>query len=64
MGDRQLPLAESTQIVGKTDTLNFNIETMPPGEYFLRLRVHGVDSLLVDSSVTPPVFDSSQKVTL
>jgi hypothetical protein len=30
----------------------------------VRLRVDGVDSLLVDRSVSPPVFDTSQKVTV
>ena len=30
----------------------------------MRLRVDGVDSLLVDKTVTPPVFDPAQKVTV
>ncbi|MGB3653858.1 MAG: DUF4255 domain-containing protein [Rivularia sp. (in: cyanobacteria)] len=65
LGDRQLlPTGEVTQTASKTNTLNFNVEKIPSGEYFVRLRVDGVDSLLVDSSVKPPVFDSSQKVTL
>ena len=38
--------------------------TLAAGTYYVRLRVDGVDSLLVDNSVTPPVFDSTQKVTI
>ncbi|MEA5593301.1 DUF4255 domain-containing protein [Rivularia sp. UHCC 0363] len=65
LGDRQLlPIEEQTGTRVKTNTINFNAEKIPPGEYFVRLRVDGVDSLLVDNSVKPPVFDSSQKVTL
>ncbi|MBV6625812.1 MAG: DUF4255 domain-containing protein [Rivularia sp. (in: Bacteria)] len=65
LGDRQLlPTEPETENPGKTNTVNFNVETIPTGEYFVRLRVDGVDSLLIDNSVKPPVFDSSQKVTL
>jgi hypothetical protein len=35
-----------------------------PGDYFVRLRVDGVDSLLIDRSVQPPKFKASQKVTI
>ena len=35
-----------------------------PGDYFVRLRVDGVDSLLVNRAVTPPVFFDNQKVTI
>jgi hypothetical protein len=35
-----------------------------PGDYFVRLRVDGVDSLLIDRSVQPPQFKGSQKVTI
>jgi hypothetical protein len=34
------------------------------GDYFVRLRVDGVDSLLIDRSVRPPEFKASQKVHL
>lgn len=46
----------------KTSSLTFGPADMTAGDYFARLRVDGVDSLLVDRSVTPPVFDPSQKV--
>jgi hypothetical protein len=48
----------------KTGTLTFQVADATQGDYFVRLRVDGVDSLLVNNSVTPPVFDPSQKVTV
>ena len=56
--------SEETEIPPKTDTLNFSVATIPAGEYFVRLRVDGVDSILIDRSVKPPVFDSRQKVII
>lgn len=50
-----------------TDTLTFRIQPITNasvGQYFLRLRVDGVDSLLVLYTKTPPEFDQNQKVTL
>jgi hypothetical protein len=44
--------------------LSFVIRAATPGEYLVRLRVDGVDSLLVDRSVVPPVFDATQKVKI
>jgi hypothetical protein len=55
----------------QTDTLTFQIkpvETSSIGVYYLRLRVDGVDSLLVKyqdiGPNQPPVFDDEQKVTI
>ncbi len=48
----------------QTNTLQFLVTDAPPGEHFVRLRVDGVDSMLVDRTVTPPVFDETQKVTI
>ena len=55
----------------QTDTLKFQIAPVTAasiGEYYLRLRVDGVDSLLVKyqdiAPNTPPVFDDNQKVTI
>ena len=65
LGDRELlPQVDldASPRTEKTNTLVFNIREIPSGDYFLRLRVDGVDSLLIDRSVQPPVFDSSQKV--
>ena len=48
----------------QTDPLIFAIKELKAGEYFLRLRVDGVDSLLVNRSKTPPEFDKNQKLTV
>jgi hypothetical protein len=61
LGDRELlPEARPAQ----TDTLKFRLKNVLPGTYFARLRVDGVDSLLVDWSKTPPEFDTTKKVTV
>ncbi|MBN1204048.1 MAG: DUF4255 domain-containing protein [Myxococcaceae bacterium] len=48
----------------KTDTLTFSLPSAPVGEHLVRLRVDGVDSLLINYAVTPPAFDTTQKVTI
>ena len=47
-----------------TDQFSFTVNGIAPGDYWLRLRVDGVDSILVDRTTTPPSFDASQKVTV
>ena len=47
-----------------TGTLNFLIPDVEVGEHFVRLRVDGVDSLLINRAVTPPAFFDNQKVTI
>lgn len=70
-----LPLQEATLLISdqevvaqphpaQTNTLTFNALGLIAGQYFVRLRVDGVDSLLVKASVTPPVFDTTQQVTV
>ncbi len=48
----------------QTDTLTFQLRGVSAGNQFARLRIDGVDSLLVNRSVTPPVFDSAMEVTI
>jgi hypothetical protein len=53
----------------QTGNLTFVAKDDPPGkfasgDYFVRLRVDGVDSLLIDRSVQPPKFKTSQKVSI
>ncbi|MBD2357564.1 DUF4255 domain-containing protein [Tolypothrix sp. FACHB-123] len=55
---------DATELPEKTNTLTFDLTKVPAGDYFVRLRVDGVDSLLINRSVKPPVFDSRQKITL
>lgn len=61
VGDLEIPAEPHPT---PTPLLSFVAGSIAPGEYFLRLRVDGVDSLLVDRSVTPPVFDQDQMVTI
>lgn len=62
IGDREIPAqAHATQ----TSNLSFLLPSDLSGTSFIRLRVDGVDSLLVqDYSAATPAFDPSQKVTL
>jgi hypothetical protein len=43
---------------------DLDVRPLPAGDYLVRLRVDGVDSLLVDRTVKPPRFDPTQKVTI
>ncbi|MCF6218063.1 MAG: DUF4255 domain-containing protein [Gammaproteobacteria bacterium] len=61
LGDREV-LANEHPL--QTDTLTFVIDDAPLGSRYVRLRVDGVDSLLVDRSMTPPTFDSAMEVTI
>jgi hypothetical protein len=61
LGSREFPVQDHPV---KTGILTFSMANVPDGEYYVRLRIDGVDSLLIDRSVTPPVFDATQKVTI
>ena len=61
LGEREV-LAEDHPL--QTDTLVFSVEDAPVGSFYVRLRVDGIDSLLVDRSVTPPAFDGAMEVTI
>jgi len=61
LGSREVPAAAHDTSTG---TLTFVVQDAPPGEHWLRLRVDGVDSVLVDRTVSPPVFDPSQKLRI
>jgi hypothetical protein len=61
LGDQQV---EAQPHATQTATLTFDAESLSAGDYFVRLRIAGVDSLLVNRAVTPPVFDLTQKVTV
>jgi hypothetical protein len=51
-------------VAAPVDQLEFDVTGVPAGTYFARLRVDGIDSFLIDRSVTPPQFDMSQQITL
>jgi hypothetical protein len=61
VGDREVP----APVTAITDTLTFEMKNAPLGEPFVRLRIDGVDSLLVKRlEDKPPVFDETQKVNI
>jgi hypothetical protein len=67
--DQRASLLIETEVLAdphpaQTSTLTFTVASLRPGVYFVRLRVDGVDSLLIDRTVTPPIFDATQKVTV
>ena len=72
LGDRELPpyigsLSETKN--ARTNRLTFDPFTIEPGEYDVRLRVDGVDSIMLlkrkpDDKLEPPEFDPSLKVTI
>ncbi len=47
------------------DTAEFTVKEARPGDHRVRLRVDGVDSLLVfDHTATPPAYDPTQLLTV
>ncbi|WP_144109698.1 DUF4255 domain-containing protein [Paraburkholderia sp. BCC1886] len=59
LGDREI-VAERLAAPG--GTLSFVVNPAVPGDYLIRLRVDGIDSPLVDRSVTPPVYRAQRAV--
>jgi Pvc16 N-terminal domain len=51
-------------ITAKSGSLTFATTGLTAGTYWARLRVDGVDTLLVDRTKTPPVFDPTQQVSV
>jgi hypothetical protein len=47
-----------------TAQISVPVTAVSSGTYFLRLRVDGVDSQLIDRTSTPPQFDATQKTTV
>jgi hypothetical protein len=61
LGDRQVT-AEPFE--SQTGSLKFVVKKAQKGEHYVRLRVDGVESELVDRGKTPPEFRATQKVTI
>lgn len=61
LGSSEIPADARTTT---TDQLAFHIPAPAPGSYFVRLRVDGVDSQLIDRSGTRPAFDAKQRVVI
>jgi hypothetical protein len=62
LGDREVPPRPFT--TNPTESLRFRAEDVAPGDYFIRLRIDGVDSLLIDRSVVPPAFKATHRITV
>ncbi|MEL6940836.1 MAG: hypothetical protein AAFO84_16770, partial [Cyanobacteria bacterium J06598_1] len=45
-------------------SLTFDLSKVSPGSHFVRLRVDGIDSLIIDWSASPIAFDPQQQVTV
>jgi hypothetical protein len=57
--------ATAARHANASDPLVFDFpNTVAAGEYLLRLRVDGADSLLLDRSGPAPAFDATQKITV
>jgi hypothetical protein len=61
LGDREV-LANDHPVA--TGSLVFVVEDAPSGDRHVRLRIDGVDSLLVDRTATPPVYEAAMLVTI
>jgi hypothetical protein len=63
LGDREFNADDHPS---QTDKLKFFLADVSPGTYFVRLRIDGVDTPLIDRSKEPPVFtgDINYKVTI
>jgi hypothetical protein len=51
-------------LAAASNQLTFPSDAAAPGAHLIRLRIDGVDSQLIDHSQKPPVFDTSQTVTI
>jgi hypothetical protein len=61
LGSREIPAPARAD---STNRLVFTISDAPAGEFWVRLRVDGVESQLVDRSTPVPEYIKSQKVTI
>ncbi|MDJ0582127.1 DUF4255 domain-containing protein [Crocosphaera sp.] len=67
VGDRELSpdiRQLSSTPNNRTNTLIFDLSNLEPGQYFVRLRVDGIDSPLIDRSVNPPRFNSDLQLEI
>ena len=48
----------------KTGNVSFVFPVLPAGNYWARIRVDGIDSILINRGVTPPAFHADQEVAV
>jgi len=56
--------AKPVDLSSQTGTLDFAFPDLAAGQQWIRLRVDGVDSLLVDREAKPPEFDATQHLVI
>lgn len=56
--------ASPGNFIAQTGSLAFPFPELASGAQWLRLRVDGADSLLVNRAVTPPQFDTTQRMSI
>ena len=61
VGSREVRAEARTAVA---DVLTFVMEDAETGTFPIRLRVGGVESVLIDRTVSPPEFDATQQVTI
>ena len=61
LGQAERPVEEFS---GSTNNAEFEFPTIEAGSYWARIRVDGIDSVLIDRSVVPPQFVASQQVVV
>jgi hypothetical protein len=54
----------ATPFQAQTASVSLKMNNAPVGEFFIRLRVDGVDSILIKKQNGKPVFDQTQKVAI
>lgn len=64
LGDREIAAQAPADPTSPTATLDFVTGGVAPGDHFARLRLAGVDSILVDRNAVPPAFDANQRITV
>ena len=64
LGSRSIPRSFPLNPPERTESLVFSRRGIPSGDYWMRLRVDGVDSLLIDRAAAPPRFDERWRLTL
>ena len=61
LGDQEI---QAIAVAAPAEALSFIIPNAVPGTYFVRLRVDGVDTHIIDHSAPLLAFDTTQQVTI
>jgi hypothetical protein len=61
IGDREI---QAEPFVAAGNVVSFVVPAAPAGTLYVRLRVDGIESWLVDRTKVPPIFDPTQQVTI